>query len=200
MNAFLAQSYQTQEKIAAAAAQDAGSELEKTAEAVLLTELEKVAAAMGVDLNDLSDEDIADIVGAASQALDGVGEAGAEKTAGAEYEPSQAEVEADYLGRVMAHAQFDEASKIQAAQQQQQYQEKTASAEDIEMFEALAMQRANAIINALMGDGDDFIKEASMDFGDNEELDDALTERAAEILEYNGYDADAIADDIFAAA
>lgn len=208
MNELLAQAYGTKEKLAqaAAGAKVGETDLEKTAEAALLTQLEKIAADNGVDLALLSDDDIVEIINGAKSALEtpataaastgqaastvktaaasdtGAGETGAGETGAGE----AAVKEADFLGRVMAHALFDEVSAIQSAQQ-----EKTAtgmSAEDEAKFEELALARANAILADLAGqDAGEFEKQAGAEIED-EMLDAAISQRAADILDANGFD------------
>ena len=70
MNELLAQAYNTEANIASNS-----GETEKTAEAVLLEELEKIATAEGIDLNEFDDNDILEIIGEAmghdlAQAID----------------------------------------------------------------------------------------------------------------------------------
>ena len=112
MNEFLAEVYGT----------GSDEETEKTAEALLLEELEKVAAEEGIDLNELSDDDIVEILNEVISEDTPVEE---EKVAAPAEEPA-AEVEdgelseegqsklaeADFLGRTMAHAFYAELSEI----------------------------------------------------------------------------------------
>lgn len=191
MNELLAQAYGTENNIAA---NNAG--IEKTAEATLLEELEKVAAAEGIDLNDFDDNDIVEIL---TEAMNGVEEV--EKTAAAETtettemtEDEQTKLaEADFLGRTMAHAFYDELTSIQNTDGT----EKTAAPEgvDPEFFEAFeneALVRAHNILDAVgLGDGE--VKQSSA-VVDDESLDTALIERAGEMLAEAGYDVDAIAN------
>lgn len=193
MNELLAQAYGTKEKIAAAQAEQ--DPLEKTAEAQLLNELEKIAAAEGVDLNQLDDNDIAEILaGAMQQAGIAPTAAQVEKTASAEYDDADAAKiqEADFLGRVMAHAMFDEFSSIQGAGQ-----EKTASAEEqefLQAFEAMAVHKANDILAAVGVDVGDHVKTAAPYQVDDPQLETAIIERAGELLDEAGWDVDKIAD------
>ena len=188
MNELLAQAYGTENNIAA---NNAG--IEKTAEATLLEELEKVAAAEGIDLNDFDDNDIVEIL---TEAMNGVEEV--EKTAAAETtemtDDEQTKLaEADFLGRTMAHAFYDELTSIQNTDGT----EKTAAPEgvDPEFFEAFeneALVRAHNILEAVgLGDGE--VKQSSA-VVDDESLDTALIERAGEMLAEAGYDVDAIAN------
>ena len=189
MNELLAQAYGTENNIAA---NNAG--IEKTAEAALLEELEKVAAAEGIDLNDFDDNDIVEIL---TEAMNGVEDV--EKTASAEETPEMTEddqtklAEADFLGRTMAHAFYDELTSIQNVDGT----EKTAAPDgvDPEFFEAFeneALVRAHNILDAVgLGDGE--VKQSSA-VVDDESLDTALIERAGEMLAEAGYDVDAIAN------
>lgn len=176
MNELLAQAYGTTENIYAN-----NQTLEKTAEAAILDELEKVAAAEGIDLSDFSDDEIVEIIAEA------MGEAGVEKTASAEYyeEDGQEKIaEADFLGRTMAHAFYDELTSIQHGGV-----EKVAADEEFAAaFEDEAVNRANAILEAVGA----IEKQSSAGYSD-EQIDDALNERAAELLAEAGYDLDAIA-------
>jgi len=108
MNELLAQIYGT--------AQEEEEVLEKTAEELLLEELEKVAAAEGIDLDELSDEDILEIL---QDAINDEPEE--EKTASAEVDDEDLEMtdddqeklaEADFMGRMMAHAFYQELNDI----------------------------------------------------------------------------------------
>lgn len=183
MNEILAQAYGTREKLASAQGQ------EKTAEAALLDELIKVAEAEGVDLNQLDDNDIAEILAGA------MGSAGQEKTASAEdlsEEDSAKLQEADFLGRVMAHAMFDEMAAIQGGEV-----EKTASAEETEFlqaFEAMSVYKANEILAALgVEEAGEHVKTAAPYQVDDPQLETAIIERAGELLDEAGWDVDAIA-------
>jgi hypothetical protein len=187
MNELLAQAYGTEDNIAA------NGGIEKTAEAALLEELEKVAAAEGIDLNDFDDNDIVEIL---TEAMGGTEEQ--EKTASAEAvdftEDEQVKLaEADFLGRTMAHAFYDELTSIQNVDGV----EKTAAPEDVdpefyEAFESEALVRAHEILDAV-GLGDGTVKQSSA-VVDDESLDTALIERAGEMLSEAGYDVDAIAN------
>lgn len=190
MNEILAQAYGTREKLAAAQPQ------EKTAEAALLDELVKVAEAEGVDLNQLDDNDIAEILAGAMQAA-GQEAAPAEKTASADEGELSAEdgaklQEADFLGRVMAHAMFDEMSNIQSAGT-----EKTASAEEqefLQAFEAMSAYKANEILAALgVEEAGEQVKTAAPYEVTDPQLETAIIERAGELLDEAGWDVDAIA-------
>ena len=179
MDELLAQAYGTADNIASL---QGGHE--KTAESELFAELEKVAAAEGIDLDDLSDDDIAEILAEALGMDDYEGE---EKTAGVDEGDMAKLAEADFLGRAMAHAFYAEMAGISGSQ------EKTAADEEFaEQFEEAATERAREIL-AMVGvdvgygyDGET-VKTAA-----DEDIDDALTERASEILAENGYDVDEI--------
>ena len=188
MNEILAQAYGTREKLAAAQPAQ-----EKTAEAALLDELVKVAEAEGVDLNQLDDNDIAEILAGAMQAA-----APAEKTASAEESEGLSDAdsaklqEADFLGRVMAHAMFDEMASIQNSGA-----EKTASAEEqefLQAFEVMAAYKANEILAALgVEEAGEQVKTAAPYQVTDPQLETAIIERAGELLDSAGWDVDAIA-------
>ena len=210
MNELLAQAYGTYENI------NANNGVEKTAEAALMEELQKVANAEGIDLNDFSDDDIMEIL---QEAVNGAEEV--EKTASDETVEETAEVtedgqeklaEADFLGRTMAHAFYDELTAIQNGT------EKTASARPSDSFlkvaadettdeEGLAMDnydfsdeefatqfneaavaRANEILDFL----DTGVEKQSSVAVDDEHLNIAISERAGQLLDEAGYDVDAI--------
>ncbi len=185
MNELLAQFYGTNEKIAAASQPAPATENEQF-DAAVVDEIVKVAEANGIDLNQISDEEMLEVINAFKQEM--LAGEGSEKTASAQDEMDQFQ-EADLLGRTMAHAYFSELSAIQ---EQLEGHQKLAGFSDEEIFEALATQRAENILAALQGDGEGFMKEASMTIED-EELDDLVTERCAEILDANGYDVEMIA-------
>lgn len=210
MNELLAQAYGTYENI------NANNGVEKTAEAALMEELQKVAHAEGIDLNDFSDDDIVEILQEAVNGAEAV-----EKTAAAEEvteeaveagsEEQEKLAEADFLGRTMAHAFYDELTSIQGGV------EKTASrnsdnflkvaAEEETAEEGLAMDaydfsdesfatafndaaitRANEIIDFL----DTGVEKQSSVAYDDEHLNVAISERAGQLLDEAGYDVDAI--------
>ena len=211
MNELLAQAYGTYENI------NANNGVEKTAEAALMEELQKVANAEGIDLNDFSDDDIMEIL---QEAVNGAEEV--EKTAAAETETVEGTevaeegqeklAEADFLGRTMAHAFYDELTAIQNGN------EKTASARPSDSFlkvaadetadeEGLAMDnydfsdeefatqfndaaiaRANEILDFL----DTGVEKQSSVAVDDEHLNIAISERAGQLLDEAGYDVDAI--------
>jgi hypothetical protein len=193
MNELLAQAYGTDANIAA------NSGVEKTAEAALLEELEKIASAEGIDLNEFDDNDIMEIIGEA------LGETQI-KTASVEEgevaEEGEAKLaEADFLGRTMAHAFYDELTSIQydgtektAGRNSDNFLKVAEGDEEVDpelmaAFEEAAVSRANEIIDYLdTGEA----KQSSAAY-DDEELDGAITERAGELLAENGYDVDAIA-------
>ena len=175
MNELLAQIYGTSRT-------EEAPEIEKTAEAALLEELEKVAAEEGIDLNELSDDDIIEILSEAT------GNDQTEKTA-SEDVPEEAQeklAEADFLGRTMAHAFYQELNNIG------DNVEKTAAhtSEEEKMaydqnFEDAAMAQAEEILAAASEAVDGTEKTAS----DGE----AVLARALEILDYNDYDVEKIA-------
>ena len=226
MNELLAQAYGTQENI------EADSGVEKTAEAALVEELEKVAAAEGIDLNEFSDDDILEIITeamntekvASAEVAEEVAEEAAPEAAEAveeEVKEASAEIapeaapevneeeqvklaEADFLGRTMAHAFYDELTNIQHGGE-----EKTAGArpsdaflkeaskeeaatdvdpEFAQAFEEAAAERANEILEFL---DNGTVKQSSASI-DDEQLDNAVTERAGELLAEAGYDVERI--------
>lgn len=209
MNELLAQAYGTYENI------NTNNGVEKTAEAALLEELQKVAHAEGIDLNDFSDDDIVEIL---QEAIAGAEEV--EKTAAATEETVEETVdageeqekiaEADFLGRTMAHAFYDELTAIQGGV------EKTASrnsdnflkvAADETTEEGLAMDNydfsdeefATAFNNAAIERANEIIeyldtgveKQSSVNVED-EQLNVAISERAGQLLDEAGYDVEAI--------
>ena len=208
MNELLAQAYGTYENI------NSNNGVEKTAEAALLEELQKVAHAEGIDLNDFSDEDIVEIL------QEAVGAEGVEKTAAynteetVETDEGQEKLaEADFLGRTMAHAFYDELTAIQgdgtektAGARPSDAFLKTAAEETPEetglamesydfsdeefatAFDEAAMTRANEIIDFL----DTGVEKQSSVAQNDEHLNIAINERAGQILEANNYDVDAI--------
>ena len=213
MNELLAQAYGTQENI------DTNSGVEKTAEAALIEELEKVAAAEGIDLNEFNDDDILEII---TEAMNAEGTEGTEKTASDETsEPADEPVageeapeaegeeqvklaEADFLGRTMAHAFYDELTTIQHGGEEktagarpsdaflkEAAQEEAAADVDpefAEAFEEAAVERANEILEFLDNGS---VKQSSAAI-DDEQLDGAVSERAGELLAEAGYDVDQI--------
>ena len=188
MNELLAQAYGT--------GQFADAGIEKTAEAALLDELEKVAAEEGVDLSELTDDDIVDILAEA------MGDS-IEKTAAEQDVPDEQVklAEADFLGRTMAHAFYQEMQAIQGGGL-----EKYAS-EDA--FEAAALAEAEAILAAAASRVEGYeaqektssvqgflaekLAEATGHDEDYTES-NALLTRAFEILDANDYDVEVIAD------
>jgi hypothetical protein len=187
MDELLAQAYGTHENIAA----NQGL-IEKTAEAEMLDMLEKVAAAEGVDLSQLTEDEVAEILAEAMGAADNT-EVYAEKTASAEGDLSEDDkvklAEADYLGRTMAHSFYDELTKIQGAAGGDL--EKNAAETE---FEDAALARANEIIEAYNATLGDDVAEAGEKTAeaDEEALDEALTAHAVELLTANGYDVEEI--------
>ena len=194
MNELLAQAYGT--------GQAPEAEIEKTAEAALLDELEKVAAEEGINLSELSDDDIVEILG---EAL-GAGTVGdVEKTASEETVESADEqvklAEADFLGRTMAHAFYQELQSIQDSTQVKEASEEVVATDD---FESAAMERAEAMLSHaanLVEEAETQEKTSSVQQYLAEKLasktqedtsDDALTARALEILDANDYDVEVI--------
>ena len=116
-----------------------------------------------------------------------MGDAGVEKTASAEnYEEDGQEkvAEADFLGRTMAHAFYDELTSIQHGGT-----EKVAADEEFaQAFEQEAIDRANSILESAGA----IEKQSSAGYSD-EDIDAALNERAADLLSEAGYDLDALA-------
>lgn len=215
MNELLAQAYGTYENI------NSNNGVEKTAEAALMEELQKVAHAEGIDLNDFSDDDIVEILQEAVNGAEAV-----EKTAGAEGEETAetaetAEVatdeqeklaEADFLGRTMAHAFYDELTSIQGGGT-----EKTAGARPSDTFkkeaapqeteEGMAMDRydfsdeefstafndaATTRANEILEFLDTGVEKQSSVAYDDEHLNVAISERAGQLLDEAGYDVNAI--------
>lgn len=217
MNELLAQAYGTYENI------NSNTDVEKTAEAALMEELQKVAQAEGIDLNDFSEDDIVEILQEAVSGAEHV-----EKTAATEEtvtdetateetatdEGQEKVAEADFLGRTMAHAFYDELTSIQGGV------EKTAEARNSDNFlktaaetetesaeDALAMDnydfsdetfatafndaavdRANEIIEFL----DTGVEKQSSVNVDDEQLNVAISERAGQLLDEAGYDVESI--------
>ncbi len=201
MNELLAQAYGT--------AQETDTSIEKTAEAALLDELEKVASQEGIDLSELSDDDIVDIL---SEVL----EEGSEKTAAAgsdntevvtsnDDDAQQKLAEADFLGRTMAHAFYNELNEIS------EHVTKTASDTTEEdttttttgSVEDLAMARAEEILTAAAealetnttktSSVQQVLAEKLANKAENVD-EDTITARALEILDANDYDVEAIAE------
>jgi hypothetical protein len=150
---------------------------EPDADELLLDELEKTAAANGIDLNELSDEQITDILSSVKTEREKV-------ASGQHYEdddvipglPSGVTMEkvasAKYLGEVMAHACVAELSNIET------HREKVASMSPVEA-------RALEILNAATVASEGVEKVA-----EDDEV--ALNAAALEYLEANDYDVDAI--------
>lgn len=191
MNELLAQLYGTHEKIASAAQETVEAASDESAlDEYIVSEIEKVADAQGVDLNDLSDEDLAEIYVAYKEEL--LKEASADVGGEVDDATQEALSVGDLIGRTALHAFYDEASKVQA---EAAVHEKLAGLSDEEIFEGLAMQRAENILAALAGEPEGFFKEAALELdAEDADLDDAITLAAAEILDANGYDVDAIAN------
>lgn len=211
MNELLAQAYNTEANIAANS-----GETEKTAEAVLLEELEKIATAEGIDLNEFDDNDILDIITEAmgtekvAAAEETTVEETTETTETAEVEEGEAKLaEADFLGRTMAHAFYDELTSIQTngtekvagARKSDTFLKVAAdetdaaevSPEVMQQFEDAALARAQEILDYIDTDGQ--AKQSSA--FDDEELENAVMARAGELLDEAGYDVDAIAKAIY---
>lgn len=200
MNALIAQLYGTQAAIEKTAAANTATQVAEQEPAVdpldaaIFEEIEKTAAANNFDLNELSDDELLEVMTAYKTEFLASQAAGTEKTA-ATVETTPVEndsmVEADLAGRTMAHAFFQELGSIQT---EIDGQEKFAGISDEELFEQLAIQRAENILQALSGNGEGFMKEASMEVdAGSEELDDLITQRCAEVLDAAGFDVEAIA-------
>ena len=210
MNELLAQAYGTEANI-----QTNSGDTEKTAEAVLLEELEKIAATEGIDLNEFDDNDILEIITEAMGETEKTAAAEGDETAeGGEVEEGEAKLaEADFLGRTMAHAFYDELTSIQtdgtektAGARNSDLFLKTAgeeavtegetpevSPEVMQQFEDAALSRAQEILDFIDTDG---TSKQSSAF-DDEELETAVMSRAGELLNEAGYDVNAIAQAIY---
>jgi hypothetical protein len=187
MNELLAQAYGTTANIEANTAGNLEEETEKTAEAALLEELEKIADVEGIDLNEFDDNDIVDII---TEALGGETEKTASIEGEVEGEEQEKLAEADFLGRTMAHAFYDELTSIQQTDIQKTAEATGYDPEFVEAFEAASQDRAQEIITYLEGGQ---VKQSSA-VTDDAALDTAITERAGELLDEAGYDVDAIAE------
>ena len=194
MNEILAQIYGTN-------GATAEEPIEKTAESALLDELEKVAAAEGIDLGELSDDDIVEILNEAMNA--DAEKTAADETAEVADDNDDAQVklaEADFLGRAMAHAFYNELSQIGTEV------EKTAA--EVDPSEQAAMARAEEILAAATEKVESAEKTAAPEetpkdrlvrlMGDTTEKqasdDEAITARALEILDANDYDVEKIVE------
>lgn len=221
MNELLAQAYGTYENI------NANNGVEKTAEAALMEELQKVAHAEGIDLNEFSDDDIVEILQDAISSAEGVEKTAADETVTETTEEVAEDfttdegqeklAEADFLGRTMAHAFYDELTAIQgdtektAAARNSDNFLKTASEElPVEeegmamdrydfsdedfagAFNEAAISRANEIIEFL----DTGVEKQSSVAIDDEHLNIAVSERAGQLLDEAGYDVEAIVNAI----
>lgn len=189
MNELLAQAYGTTGNIEKNASAVGVEETEKTAEAALLEELEKVAAAEGIDLNEFDDNDIVEII---TEALGGEE---VEKTAAAQEEVADEEgqeklAEADFLGRTMAHAFYDELTSIQQGGLDKVAAPEGVDPEFVEAFETAAVEKANEILEYLENG---HVKQSSAAI-DDEQLNAAVYERAGELLDEAGYDVNAISE------
>ena len=214
MNELLAQAYGTADNIAANT-----EEIEKNAaEAAFaegLDQLEKIAAAEGIDLNEFTDDEIVEIL---TEALNGETEKTAEAVAEEETVAEEAVetdegheklAEADFLGRTMAHAFYDELTAIQnggteAPRGRDAFMKEAAAEEPVSAldgfdfsdeefanaFHAAGIERANDILEML--DGGE-VKQSSATY-DDEKLDTAVTEYAGRLLDEAGYDVAAIAE------
>ena len=204
MNELLAQAYNTEANIASNS-----GETEKTAEAVLLEELEKIATAEGIDLNEFDDNDILEIIGEAmGDNTEKVASADTTDTEEVVEEGEAKLAEADFLGRTMAHAFYDEltsiqtggAEKVAGARKSDTFlkvaaDEATAGVdpEVMQQFEDAALARAQEILDFIDTDG---TSKQSSAF-DDEELENAVMARAGELLDEAGYDVNAIAQAIY---
>lgn len=199
MNELLAQAYGT--------GQEPEAEIEKTAEAALLDELEKVAAEEGINLSELSDDDIVEIL---SEALgdDSVVKTATDET-DADVEETPAEqvklAEADFLGRTMAHAFYQELQSIQDVTTPEQVKEASNEEGELDPFDAAALERAEAILAqaaSLVEEAEEpqektsgvqqFLADKLAAKTQDEDQDEALTARALEILDANDYDVEVI--------
>ena len=204
MNELLAQAYNTEANIASNS-----GETEKTAEAVLLEELEKIATAEGIDLNEFDDNDILEIIGEAmGDNTEKVASADTTETEEVVEEGEAKLAEADFLGRTMAHAFYDELTSIQtggsemvAGARKSDTLLKVAADEAgaevdpevMQQFEDAALSRAQEILDYIDTDG---TSKQSSAF-DDEELENAVMARAGELLNEAGYDVNAIAQAIY---
>jgi len=198
MNELLAQAYGTDNNITAN--QSVG--MEKSAEAALLEELEKVAAAEGIDLGEFSDDDIIEILTEAmgsSEEQEKTAEAaaptsGVAPAGGVASEDDQVKLaEADFLGRTMAHAFYDELTSIQSTGSDQGVTKTAADGEYQQAFEGAAVERANQILDAVGIDPGTGKEKASSAGQSDDDVENALTERAGQLLADAGYNVDAIA-------
>lgn len=182
MHDLLSQIYNTDDNIAVN-----NGALEKTAEAELLEMLEKVAEAQGTDLSQFSENDIAEIIGEALEVASGeqTKEASAEVADADELSDADKEkiAEADFLGRLMAHAMYDELTSINNGGGEV---EKQAANEE---FEDAAAMRAMQILEAAGVD----IEQTKQSAAEEAAADEALTARAAELLAENGWDVNELA-------
>lgn len=192
MNEMLAQLYGTKEKIAAAQQAAEPQNDDEAFDNYVVEELEKTASAQGIDLSQLTEEELQEVYAEFRDELI------KEASAGEGYDGEQGDdmtkeamALGDLIGRTALHAFHDEAAQVQAATEMH---EKLAGLSDEELLYALGEQRANNILNALLGDGEGFMKEASANLSaEDEEIDDLVSEIAAEMLDNAGYDVEAIA-------
>ena len=175
MDTLLANAYGTSALVA--------DEMEKTAEAQLLEELEKVAAAEGIDLDTLSDDDIIEILQEA-MGVEAEETVEAEKTASDDSsEDGQIKLSedeflaADYKGRVIAHAIINELASVG------NHMEKEASADEGNAI----VDRANEILEMAVEAAEGQEKQASDEAAD-------IDTAALQLLAENGYDTDLIVD------
>ena len=195
MHPMIANLYGTQEKLASAqvAAEPQPSAEDMEFSALVFDAMEKQASAEGLDLSTLSEEDLAAVYNEYATAIGAQINESHEKTAAFAEAAAQLGVdpaamqEADTLGRVMYHAYVSEAMSADPEEM-----EKQAAEEELAAFDELALHRAQATLNALNGDPDEFVKTATLDIED-EEIDDLLDERAGELLMDAGYDLDDLA-------
>lgn len=133
------------------------TDVEKTAAAELLV---KLAEEQGLDLNDFSDEEVAEMLG------DLYGGQGIEHTAAQTQEDAEAQqleleaqekvAEADYLGRIMAHSYVQELSNIEKAAAEAapppfppKKEEKDEEEKEEKKDDKKAMDKAAAALDAL---------------------------------------------------
>lgn len=153
--------------------------VEKVAADDVVAFIEKEAAAAGIDLSDLSDEDLAELMGVAATIL-------AEESAPAEKTAS--EEDAEYQAGLRMGRGF-----LAAIAEAEEMAEKTAAANEDAFEQAAAERAADLLSYAVNGfDGEDALSKVAAD----EDLDMLLSARALEILDDNGYDVDAVLEAI----
>lgn len=186
MNEILAKAYGTDELTGGAV------EVEKTAEAAMLDELVKIAEDNNIDLSELSDEDIVEVLQAAQYAdTEKVAE-----DAGYEYEDENEKLASaiDFAGRQLAHSFYSELHAIGESAMNKQ------ASEDLDNE---AIEVANQILEAASAAfPDEAEKTSSLQDAllnkvaetQDEDANDAVLDRALELLDAEGYDLDLIAE------